>query len=324
MGGVFHRETRDGARAPDGFRPSSGWRSLDPRPRVGRVVRYLLGSVVDFLVEDSCVVCRRPHGWRRRTLVEVPDPARAFLEPVIIGALLGALSVENRPLCPRCAGNLVNARLAGVLGRRVGPYGIETELGGAFGKAAGGANGVSTAENVLQGAPGEGEITIISPFMTTDDALEIIHLLKFGGHVGLARPVARAMAWSVGAFGVRQDGPPFLVPVPMDARSLRRRGFNPAERVARELSIELGFPVADVLRKVVRTRPQSQTPREDRAANVREAFDIRPEGAGRLSGRAVLLVDDLVTTGATAAACGTVLFRAGASTVSVTCFGRAL
>ena len=160
--------------------------------------------------------------------------------------------------------------------------------------------------------------------MTTNDALEVVRVFKFGGHVGLALPIAGAMAWSVRAFGAGRDSFPVLVPVPMDARSLRHRGFNPAERAAREVSIELGLPVLDVLRKVVRTRPQSKTTHEARAANVKRAFDIHPEGASGLAGRGVLLVDDLVTTGATAAACAAVLFGAGAATVSVVCFGRAL
>jgi len=320
MGGDFNRERRDGARASGSSRPSIGWRSLDPRPRVGRMARSLLRPVVDFLVEDSCVVCRRPHGSPRETPVEVCDPARPFLEPIVVGSFFGAFSVENRPLCPACARKLVNARWAGVLGRRVGAYGIETPLGETFGEAvAGPATGSVNLE-----PPGEDWVRVISPFMTTDDVLEIIHLLKFGRHAGLARPIARAMAGSIRGFGVRLDGSACLVPVPMDARSLRHRGFNPAERLARELSNELGFPVADVLRKSFRTRPQSRTPREERAANVRRAFDIRPEGACRLEGRAVLLVDDLVTTGSTAAACGTVLFRVGAAAVSVACFGRAL
>jgi ComF family protein len=167
-------------------------------------------------------------------------------------------------------------------------------------------------------------IGILSPFMTTNHVLEIIHLLKFGGYRGLARPVGLAMAWAVRSFARGPAGTPTLVPVPMEKKALRRRGFNPAERLARELSASLGFPVADVLRKTARTRPQSKTPSEERAANVRNAFACQGEEVVPLRGGPVLLVDDLVTTGATSAACGAALLRAGAGSVTVVCFGRAL
>jgi ComF family protein len=168
------------------------------------------------------------------------------------------------------------------------------------------------------------EIIVVAPFMTNDLILEVIHSLKFRGYNALARPAARAIAWALRNGPVLPGEGSVLVPVPMDDKSLRHRGFNPAERIARELGRELGWPVADILRKSKRTRPQSKTPAEDRAANVRGVFAEGPGAGEPVKDRPVVLVDDLVTTGATAAACGSVLLAAGASRLSVACLGRTM
>jgi predicted amidophosphoribosyltransferase len=161
--------------------------------------------------------------------------------------------------------------------------------------------------------------------MTTDGALRIIHLLKFAGYSGLALPVGHAVAWALRRFAGTAGDIGIVVPTPMDRRSQRRRGFNHAERIAEVVSGEFGVPLAaDVLLKTVRTRRQSLTAREARAENVRRAFSCPAGAASLVSGRPVLLVDDLVTSGATAEACASALFDAEAASVTVACFGRAL
>ena len=303
------------------------------RMALGRAGRFLLESAIEFLVEDSCALCRAPGASRRAPQAAFPAPGGLLLEPVVLRFFGGTVRIRNRPICPKCAGELVTARSAGVLGRRVGGCGIETAIGGIFGRPDGGPDGASGSGGIATGNHGgAGAVTstvqgptcirVLSPFMTTRNVLEIVHLLKFGGYVSLAVPAARAMGWAVRSFAAELVGPALLVPVPMEARARRRRGFNAAERLARELSAELGWPVADILRKTGRTRPQSKTPSGDRAANVRNAFSCAAEAS--LSGRTVLLVDDLVTTGATSAACGAELLRGGAGSVTVVCFGRAM
>lgn len=319
------------------------------------IIRFGLGSVLDFLVEDGCALCRRPHDTPRARGAAVAEPVRYLLEPVSIGCFFGVLKAVNHPVCAGCADGLVVAHSIGVLGRIIGADGIETTLGEKFGgswdaalaahstRGGGGSGEASFPGGVLLGSPHTGSreassreepflpspdgetINVVAPFMTTDAALKIIHLLKFGGYLDLALPIARSMGWAIRRSGVEQEGAAILVPTPMDRRSERRRGFNHAERIARELAVDLGLPVAaGVLHKKTGTQRQSKTKHEHRARNVRSAFWCPAPSPPQLAGKAAILVDDLVTTGATAAACGAALLGGGARSVTVVCFGRAL
>ncbi len=124
-----------------------------------------------------------------------------------------------------------------------------------------------------------------------------------------------------------------VVPVPLAAGRLARRGFDQAGELARALVRVLGrdhgrrLPVLAALARVRETPPQAGGPAE-RAANVRGAFALR-EALARarvsgVAGRAVLLVDDVMTTGATASACARVLRRAGARVVYALTVARAV
>jgi predicted amidophosphoribosyltransferase len=310
---------------------SRGLGTAECRHRAGGGGRFLLESALEFLVEDACVLCGRPHTTGVLPREDPAGPAGRLLEPVPVRILFGALVLRNRPFCVSCATRLVAARSAGVLGRRVGRCRIETEIGGTFGspertgdEIPAGAEGGEDAEVARGAGPDGSGVRILSPFMTTNHVLEIVHLFKFRGYVGLGGPMGRAMAWAVEAFGGGVDGTAFFVPVAMDAKSLRQRGFNPAARLAATLSVDFGIPSVEIVRKTLRTRPQSKTPREKRASNVRRAFDCVADAAVSPAGRPVYLVDDLVTTGATSAACAAALLRAGASAVTVVCFGRAM
>jgi ComF family protein len=294
--------------------------------RVGGGVRYLLGSAIEFLVEDSCVLCRRAHGSRRPPADASNHPAGALLEPLVLRGFWRGLAVRNRPLCASCAQKLVAARSAGQLGRRLGVWGVETRIGGVFGTPVRGDEEERDFHRAPAAGGGEAEewIRILSPFMTTTPLLELVHLLKFRGYTGLAEPMGRAMAWAARNLAEYLSRTTLVVPVPMDDKSLRRRGFNAAELLARALAADLDFPVVNALQKKGKTRPQSKTPAEERAANVRVAFACSGLGGRGHAGAPVLLVDDLVTTGATAAACAAALLRAGAGSVTVTSFGRAM
>ncbi len=114
-----------------------------------------------------------------------------------------------------------------------------------------------------------------------------------------------------------------VVPVPLHWRRRWVRGYNQAERIARPLGRLLGVPCAELLRRRRATRPQTGLVREERLANPRGAFALRggrgrpvPSRARRrLEGGRVLLVDDVVTTGATLRAVAEVLRQAGAREV---------
>jgi ComF family protein len=151
-----------------------------------------------------------------------------------------------------------------------------------------------------------------------DASLELVRLIKFGGRTSLAPAAGAAMACALEPPNMRREAP-VLVPVPMHPSARRRRGFNQAELLAKGVAEAAGAPLVRALGKTARTPPQSKTGHERRADNVRGTF--RPSGP-EVAGRHVCLVDDLVTTGATAAACSAALVAAGARTVTVLCLAR--
>jgi ComF family protein len=139
---------------------------------------------------------------------------------------------------------------------------------------------------------------------------ELVRLYKFGGAASLASDWARAAA-------CRLDPPGPLVPVPALRRRRWHRGWDPVEKWTRALAKELGQPVWRLLAR----RPsaaQKSLGRDKRSDNAKQAYRLRR----KLSGNPVVwLVDDIVTTGATAEACARLLREAGAREVRVICLG---
>lgn len=150
---------------------------------------------------------------------------------------------------------------------------------------------------------------------------EWILAFKHGGRRELAQPLAAflADAW-------RLDGgpPPGAVLTSVPLHTLRRveRSHDQARHLAEELAALLGLAHVAALRRTRWTPPQGAPGASSRAANVAGAFELAPRGAGRLAGRSLWLVDDVVTSGATARACAEVLRRAHATDVSVLALAR--
>jgi ComF family protein len=112
-----------------------------------------------------------------------------------------------------------------------------------------------------------------------------------------------------------------IVPVPLHGRRLLARGFNQSREIARLLSARRGLPIwQDALRRVRRTVPQMELAREARAENIKGAFAA---DARLLAGRGVLLLDDIMTTGATIEECARAMLQAGAARVDVLVLARA-
>jgi ComF family protein len=111
---------------------------------------------------------------------------------------------------------------------------------------------------------------------------------------------------------VRLTGAAVLVPVPVHVERLRARGYNQAALIAGELGRASGLPVRNVLVRARSTTKQHRLDRAGRLRNIRGAIAMAP---GAHAPRAVIVVDDIITTSATLDACAAVLLEAGAETV---------
>ena len=149
-------------------------------------------------------------------------------------------------------------------------------------------------------------------------ARKLVHRLKYSDRAELARPIGRWMARAGADILADAD---CLAPVPLHPLGLWRRRFNQAAMLAREVARATGKPCAvEALLRVKPTHSQVGLSRAQRAANVQGAFKVA-DGAA-VKGVNVVLVDDVLTSGATANAASRALIRAGAKRVDVLVFAR--
>ena len=146
-----------------------------------------------------------------------------------------------------------------------------------------------------------------------------LHALKYAGERRLAEPLGQAVADRWRRAGAGGD---LFVPIPVHATRRRERGYDQAELIAAAAGAALPLPWAPALERIRATTAQYHLDRRHRAANVAEAFVVRAGARGAVQGRWVVLVDDVVTTGATLSAAAVALLDAGALAVSAIAVAR--
>jgi len=151
-------------------------------------------------------------------------------------------------------------------------------------------------------------------------ARTLVHALKYGDRLDLAPTMARWMA-RAGA-ELLQDAD-LVVPVPLHWRRLWARRFNQSATLADLLAAQYGTPVSVTALKRIKATPQQVgLSKSERAANVQGAFRVDDAGKAEIARRHIVLVDDVLTSGATVDTCARAMLRAGARQVDVLVFAR--
>ena len=197
---------------------------------------------------------------------------------------------EGRPICDRCLPD-VRARVGMPAGTPIGP-------------------GDGPPEPLVQ-------LEWCSPFAGT--TRRALHSLKYAGERRLAQPLGEAVAARWARVGAGGD---VIVHVPVHATRHRERGYDQAALIAAVAAGALGLPCRAAVVRVRSTAPQFRLDRRDRAANVSQAFAVDQAQRAAIAGRWVILVDDVVTTGATVCEAAWALVGAGAMAVSAITVAR--
>jgi ComF family protein len=255
-----------------------------------------------------------------------PLLANASSRVARLGRLLGpvraswrfALDFALPPLCPACRGVVGHTGgLCAICWSKLSfiarPY--CERLGTPFGYDPG--PGVLSTEAVTD-PPAFGRARAAVRY--DDIASALVHALKYGDRLDLAPTMGR---WMAQAGRELTEGADALVPVPLHWRRLWARRFNQAATLARAISQASGVPVLDDALKRVRATPQQVgLSRADRSTNMQGAFSVPEARQATVAGRRLVLVDDVLTSGATVDTCTRALLRAGAVAVDVLVFAR--
>ncbi len=153
-----------------------------------------------------------------------------------------------------------------------------------------------------------------------DISRQIVLKLKYGGKIGMAKMIAAQLLRHL-----PEDRSSLIVtPVPLHWTRLWSRSFNQSALIGRELARLADLPfVPDMLLRTKRTPSLRGLASKERRQTVSKAFSLNPRWQGRIEGSRIILVDDVLTTGATSDGCVTVLKKAGADWVQLFCWARA-
>lgn len=245
-------------------------------------LRRLGGAALDMILPPRCLSCAVP----------------VLTEGTLCGACFRGVSVIVPPLCHVCGAPFIHA-------------------GQGENLAAGGAPALACARCVER-PPDYRQAR--AAFVYDAGSKRLLLPFKHGDRTELAGPLARQMARAGRDLLARAE---LILPVPLHRRRLLVRRYNQAALLARHLARMSGKPcIPDLLRRPRRTPPLGELGAVQRAIALEGAFRLRPGGEARIAGRHLLLVDDVLTSGATSNACARVLLAAGAAAVDVLAVAR--
>jgi ComF family protein len=151
-------------------------------------------------------------------------------------------------------------------------------------------------------------------------ARTLVHALKYQDRTDLAPAMGR---WMARAGRELLDGADMLIPVPLHWRRAWHRRYNQSGALGRTIARQSGIALrGDILQRVRATEQQVGLSRPQRASNVQGAFKVSADRQSEIAGRRLVLIDDVLTSGATTDACARGLLRAKAAQVDVLVFAR--
>lgn len=157
-------------------------------------------------------------------------------------------------------------------------------------------------------------LSCMSAYRYEGEARQLCHLLKYRGDAAAARPLGEGMAEALALSGLTQTLD-MVLPVPLHPERLRERGYNQAALLARAVCDHVSLPLTEAaLARVKHGASQLSRTRAQRLTALSGAFEANRR---LVAGRRVLLIDDVLTTGATAVSCAGALLKAGAAEVSL-------
>ena len=224
-----------------------------------------------------------------RGLAVFPGSIFSFIFPPSCLACTAPLPPGTRDLCSVCLGKLSHAQEGDAIFRR-------------------------TCQALSVGGFIDG---LVAPYYFEKEGplQQVIHLLKYGGMTVAGNFLGAAIGSELRT-RIHDFRSVVIVPVPLHRVKLRERGFNQSEIIARGIARQTGARLAaSIVSRVIHTRSQTTLDSIQRARNVEGVFKIRKRNIGVLQGETVLLVDDVITTGATIRSCAMALRPSGVQSI---------
>lgn len=157
-------------------------------------------------------------------------------------------------------------------------------------------------------------------FQKTGIVQNLLHELKYNNHPEIGERLGRLLGLRLIELGL-ENQIDLLIPVPLHKNRKRARGYNQSAMIAKGISEVFNKPFSDeMMARVSSTKTQTKKSRIDRWENVNNAFRVMNRNV--VQGKRLLLVDDVITTGATTEACAKCLLQAGALSVSIACLAE--